>query len=75
MTQATQIDEISEIDILAALSNIQSNPMPSVKTISKSISNNQSSIKLDSSNASDIMELLKQLIDGKTLEISIKVKN
>lgn len=30
---------------------------------------------LNSSEANNIMELLKQLIDGKTLEISIKVKD
>ncbi len=85
MTQATQLDEINEDDIVAALSSIQTDFVPSLLTTPEVIStpsvpsdnptNDISHIKLDSSNASDIIELLKQLIDGKTLEISIKVKN
>ncbi len=85
MIQATQLDEISEDDIVAALSSIETDFVPSLKTTTETVitpsvavdntTNDLSNIKLDSSNAGDIIELLKQLIDGKTLEISIKVKN
>ncbi len=85
MIQATQLDEINENDIVAALSNIQTNSTASNNTTTKpiatpdiavqNVTNDLSNITLDSSNANDIMELLKKLIDGKTLEISIKVRN
>ncbi len=85
MIQTTQLDEINEDDIVAALSSIQTDFVPSPATTKKTTpttsvpaNNTQSdlsNLNLDSSNATEIIELLKQLIDGKTLEISIKVKS
>ncbi|MCK5110882.1 MAG: hypothetical protein KAQ94_05120 [Arcobacteraceae bacterium] len=90
MAQATQLDEINEDDIVAALSDMGGNPISSnqdaagVEQVSrveqpqvavKIKENDVVQMNLDSSNANNIIELLKQLIDGKTLEISIKVKS
>ena len=79
MEQATQLDEINEDDIVAALSSFQTDSdfVPSTPTETQTMStpsvevdntlSDLSHITLDSSNANDIMKLLKQLIDGKTL--------
>ncbi len=84
MAQATQLDEINEDDIVAALSDMESNPVSSnqdtagVEQPQAAVEikeNDVVQMNLDSSNANTIIELLKQLIDGKTLEISIKVKS
>ncbi len=71
MTQATQLDEINEDDMVAALSDINSSQISSAEVKEDDVVK----MNLDSTNTSSIIELLKQIIDGKTLEISIKVKS
>ena len=44
------------------------------QTISDEIQNNTSSINIDSSNIDSIATLLKELLNNKTIEITIKIK-
>jgi len=78
MADEIQLDGISEDDIMAALADVPSIELPVTKPVEVSQVQKVEqplSINLDSSDANDIVNLLKQLLDGKTLEISIKVKN
>ena len=72
----TSLDEINENDILNALSDEvnETASVPSTGSIKKE-DNSIDTIKLDSSNVSDISELISKLLNNKTLEITIKVKN
>jgi hypothetical protein len=65
MEQLTQLDDISEADMLDALSHVDGINV-NIKT---------QTIEVDSSNLDDIATLLEQLKNNKTLEISIKIKD
>jgi len=78
MADDIQLDGINEDDIIAALADVPSVELLATKPVEvKQVQKVEQplSINLDSSDANDIVNLLKQLLDGKTLEISIKVKN
>jgi hypothetical protein len=72
MTQITKVDEILENDIISALSNLGNQSI----TIENKNDNQNDILKVSSNidNLSNITTLLQQVIAGKTLEISIKVK-
>ncbi len=83
MAELTKIEDISENDILLALSDIEG---LNIKTVGDTINitsdemaENSEEIKqtieVDSSNMNDVASLLEQLMSNKTLEISIKVKS
>jgi len=81
MSDLTQLDEITEIDLLDALSNIDGIDVESsgetikVTSSQKDETEQKHTIEVDSSNMDSIASLLEQLMNNKTLEISIKVKN
>ncbi len=82
MAELTQLDEISEEDIVDALSGMDGIDVTSDgSTIKVSSAESKDEIKqnhtieVDSLNMSNITTLLEQLMDNKTLEISIKVKS
>jgi len=78
MSEVTKIDEISENDLLNALNTtsdsiIQSENEIAIENSSKN--ENMNSLEVSKDNISDIEELLKQLLNNKTLELSIKIKD
>ena len=88
MSEVTKIDEISENDLLNALNTtsdsiIQSESEIAIENSSKNeninsievLNENMNSLEVSKDNISDIEELLKQLLNNKTLELSIKIKD
>lgn len=77
----SELDSLNEDDILSAIENL--NDVKSINTKSlesqiQSSSNsnkNEQSIEVSSSSAQDIAELITKLLNNKTLEITIKIKD
>lgn len=65
----TELDSLNEQDVLNALESISS-PVTSTNT-----SSNNEKIELESSNVQDIAELISKLLNNKTLEITVKIKD
>lgn len=65
----SELDSLNEKDVLSALSNIDS-PV----AVAPSDSSKQK-IEVESSNVNDIAELISKLLNNKTLEITIKIKD
>lgn len=82
MDDLTQLDQLQEDDLKAALdgADFTQVDVPSVSQpqevaqSSKAESNSNESIQIDSSNVADLQALITQLLNNKTLEITIKVK-
>ena len=77
----SQFDTLDENEILAALDSMESISASSASTlkektpsISKPIHNNEN-VEVNGSNVNDIAQLISQLLNNKTLEITIKVKD
>ncbi|WP_320035193.1 hypothetical protein [Halarcobacter sp.] len=76
----SEFDSLNEADLLAALDGVGTESMPA-KDISINTTNidkkenNSQSLNLGSSSADDIAKLISQLLNNKTLEITIKVKD
>ncbi len=75
----SQFDSLNEDDVLSALANIDTNTNNSDTILDKKVSkSNTSNIVVaknsDVSNVNDIAQLITQLLNNKTLEITIKVK-
>lgn len=75
----SQLDSLSEADMLSALEGLDSVAPVSNSTSKKeevkssqAVSNN---VEISSSNANDLAALLGQLLNNKTLEITIKIKD
>lgn len=70
-------DDISIEDVFEEESMSSDEPLDTSveESVVEKEENDTIKMDLNSSEANNIMELLKQLIDGKTLEISIKVKD
>jgi len=84
MEQDINLDELNENDILQALegipidgTSIDNNIVANKQPNNKQVNDDNGLVKLaqSSSNSGDIIQLLKQLLDDKTLEISIKIKD
>jgi hypothetical protein len=81
MTDITDIEDIIEDDLLNALddTNINTTIASSNNILKDEIINdkkiNKKSIEINSNNMNDISELIKQLLNNKTLELSIKIKD
>ena len=76
----SQFDTLNENDILAALDNMDIVDTPSSSNLKKTTSlpnksNSDDKIKVDGSNVEDIAQLISKLLNNKTLEITIKVKD
>ena len=75
----SELDSLNEADIMSALEGLD-NLEPSSMTASK-VSSNQApqpqkeSVEVSASNTQDIAELISKLLNNKTLEITIKVKD
>ena len=69
----SELDSLNEQDVLSALGSINS-PVPN--TVSNTISNTvNEKVEVASSNVQDIAELISKLLNNKTLEITIKIKD
>ena len=73
-----ELDSLNEQDLIEALSDSNiSNTMPiETKNIQeqKQIEKIDSNFEIDSSNVNDIASLISKLLNNKTLEITIKIK-
>ncbi|APW66647.1 hypothetical protein LPB137_12660 [Poseidonibacter parvus] len=65
----TELDSLNEQDILNALEGINS------PTISSNSNTSNEKIEVESSNVQDIAELISKLLNNKTLEITVKIKD
>jgi hypothetical protein len=90
MAEITQIDEIFEEDLLSALDvdisdisssdneNINQDIEEEILSIDDedctNIKNDTNELKINSSNIDDVTALIKELLNNKTLELSIKIK-
>ncbi|WP_421715374.1 hypothetical protein [Arcobacter arenosus] len=76
-----EFDALNEADILAALDGLDNEelstqPLPSkVQTTELQKDNKSESIDIGSSSVDDIAKLISQLLNNKTLEITVKVKD
>ncbi|RXJ91127.1 hypothetical protein CRV01_02290 [Arcobacter sp. CECT 8983] len=72
----SEFDTLSENDILAALNNVDNVTVTKDNEDTKNVQSDNSSNALDvnSANTDDIAKLITQLLNNKTLEITIKVK-
>ncbi|RDX34854.1 hypothetical protein DZA35_01075, partial [Arcobacter sp. HD9-500m-PIT-SAG03] len=76
----SELDNLNESDILAALDGLEDidvNSIMPAETISSSSKvqvQNSLGVEVDSKNVNDIASLITQLLNNKTLEITIKVK-
>lgn len=76
----SEFDSLNEADLLAALDGVdtQVTPIQASKQTSvkeKKEETNSCGVNLGSSNANDIAKLISELLNNKTLEITIKVKD
>lgn len=76
----SELDSLNENDILSAIENLDDIKPFESKSIEKdlsssSISKNEESIEVNSSSAQDIAQLITKLLNNKTLEITIKIKD
>ena len=78
----SELDNLNESDILAALDGLDdidvSSVMPAETNVSSPgdtvLAQNSNGLEIDSKNVNDIAALITQLLNNKTLEITIKVK-
>jgi hypothetical protein len=80
MNDITQIDDIPENELLIALNQSDANDISTVNNnnnhdiiTDKVLSNDK--IEITNDNLHDVSELLKQLLNNKTVELSIKIKD
>lgn len=75
----SELDSLNESDILSAIENLDDIKPLNTKNEESKISNNSSkseqSVEISSSSAQDITELITKLLNNKTLEITIKIKD
>ncbi|WP_404318963.1 hypothetical protein [Malaciobacter canalis] len=78
----SELDSLNENDVLSALEGLSeniepTNSMPSIEELKSSPNKTEenNTIKLDSSNSADIVALIQQLLNNKTLEITVKIKD
>lgn len=76
----SELDSLNENDVLSALEGLNEDikpttSLPSIEEIKPTTSSSADSITLDSSNAQDIVALVQKLLNNKTLEITIKIKD
>jgi hypothetical protein len=67
----SELDDLNEDEVLAALNNTQSTPSKSTQNSTTPKSNQ---VELNSNSVNDIASLITQLLNNKTLEITIKIK-
>ena len=74
-----ELDGLNEQDILSALDGLDeikiSNKKSDNNSLSKTDEKPKESLELNSSNSQDIVELLTKLLNNKTLEITVKIKD
>ena len=76
----SSIDELQESDILSAFDsdvsiNINANSSNEIKAVATSTNNDEEKVSLNLDNVNDITALISKLLNNKTLEITIRVKN
>ena len=76
----SSIDDLQESDMLSAFDsdvsiNINANSSNEIKAVATSTSNDEEKVSLNLDNVNDITALISKLLNNKTLEITIKVKN
>lgn len=77
----SELDSLNEDDILSAIENLNDVKPINTKSLESQIQSssnsnkNEQSIEVSSSSAQDIAELITKLLNNKTLEITIKIKD
>lgn len=76
----SEFDSLNENDILAALNGMDETSVSSEVeqpkvSVSSEVTNSNETIDLNGSNVNDIAELISKLLNNKTLEITVKVKD
>lgn len=74
----SEFDTLDENDIKAALAGIDDitiSKKPSKEMLDSTVDNLNESVNMSGSNVDDIAKLISQLLNNKTLEITVKVKN
>jgi len=76
----SQFDTLNEDEILAALDGMNNIDTSAPSTLKESLDTstkptNEENVKVNSSNVNDIAQLISSLLNNKTLEITIKVKD
>lgn len=77
----SELDSLNEDDILSAIENLDDVKPINTKSLESQIQSssnsnkNEQSIEVSSSSAQDITELITKLLNNKTLEITIKIKD
>ncbi len=76
----SQFDTLNEDEILAALDGMNNIDTSASSTLKESLDTstkptNEENVKVNSSNVNDIAQLISSLLNNKTLEITIKVKD
>ena len=77
----SELDSLNEADILSAIESLDDVTPLETKSVEKpnssslSVKSEQNSIEVNSSSAQDITELITKLLNNKTLEITIKIKD
>jgi len=74
MEDLTQLDSLKEEDIMAALNDFDDKIDSNISTENED-KKESSSINIDASNVNDLSSLLTQLLNNKTLEITVKIKD
>ncbi len=77
MEELSQLDNVKEDEMIAALSGIEDIDLGSNLDIPKvkDTKNDSQAISIDASNVNDLSSLLTQLLNNKTLEITVKIKD
>jgi hypothetical protein len=71
-----QLDSLNESDVLSALADLDSATIPSSpKAKSTNIDTKKENVEIASSNVNDLAQMISQLLNNKTLEITIKIKD
>lgn len=74
----SEFDTLNENDIKVALAGIDDtiiSEKPAKEMLTSTVNNSNESVNMSGSNVDDIAKLISQLLNNKTLEITVKVKN
>lgn len=76
MDQFSQLDELNEKDVLDALKDMGNIDLSVSKPkLEKNVSSSSSNIEVSNASSAELAELISKLLNNKTLEITIKVKD
>jgi hypothetical protein len=71
----SELDALSENDILDALGELDTQDIETSLLEEKSVSKQKNSVEINSNSVNELSTLISQLLQNKTLEITIKIKD